>query len=49
MAVKGIVPKKINVAKIKSDIIKASEKQGVTVANDYKNITKTWSGDKQLE
>ncbi len=46
MVVKGIVPKKIDVAKIRADIIKASEKQGVTVANDYKKITKTWTGDK---
>ncbi len=46
MAVKAITPKKINIAKIRSDIIKASEKQGVAVANNYKSITKTWSGDK---
>ncbi len=46
MAVKSITPKKINTAKIKSDIIKVSEKQGIVVVNDYKKITKTWSGDK---
>ena len=46
MVVKGIVPKKINVAKVRTDIIKTSEKQGAVVANDYKKITKTWTGDK---
>lgn len=46
MAAKGIVPKKINAARIREDIIKASEKQGITVANDYKKITKAWTGDK---
>ncbi len=46
MAVKGIIPKKINVAKIKSNIIKVSEKQGSIVVNAYGRIVKTWLGDK---